>query len=347
MHPPVILLCASQPVREVWLRALDAVEPRSSAVVLSDETELLTFSERENVVAVIVDRELGPSVRDPMLVKLRDAFPAARLILSVGSPSPAMLDASRLLGIDACVLSGYTERQRQLALDLALTGAGFYPGPTTPDEARPVPTSVTVPAGAVNTGLGYDDIYRLTRREKDVAIGIARGRTNHEIALTLGLAPGVVRNHVTSILLKLKASNRTQAATMLIRLPWVQEWTGAEARQGRGVLDRMLAHVEPVRFRKGTVIFRKGEPGDHMYYIQDGIVGLDEIDAEMGPGEIFGDVGAFAPQHLRTCTTRARTDVALFRLGAEHVRRVFFESPEFAFYVVSVIAERVAEERGL
>lgn len=347
MHPPVILLCAREPVREAWLRALDAVDPASTVVTLSDESALLDFADRGSVAAVIADRDSGPSVRDPMLRKLRGSFSGAKIVLGVRSLSPETLDACRVLRIDACVPHDYDDRQRRLALDMALSGAGPDPAGTTPFDALPTPASENGLLGASGIGQTFDTSYGLTSREKDVAVGVARGRTNHEIALNLGLAPGVVRNHVTSVLEKLDVNNRTQAATVLLRLPWVQALIEDDAREGRGVLDRMLAHVERVTYRKGTVIFRKGEPGQHMYYIQRGVVGLDEIDAEMGAGEIFGDIGAFAPRHLRTCTTRARTDVALFRLGADHVRRVFFESPEFAFYVVSVIAERVAEERGL
>jgi DNA-binding NarL/FixJ family response regulator len=347
MHPPVILLCARHPVREVWLRALDTTATPSSVVALSEEAALLDFAGRDDVAAVIADRESCPSVRDPMLRKLRDSFAGAKLVLAVRTLSPKTFDACRALRIDACVPHHYNDLPRQLALDLALAGAGTYPGDTTESDARPTAHAATPPLGNSGALHAFDDDYDLTTREKDVAVGVARGRTNHEIALDLGLAPGVVRNHVTSVLEKLDVSNRTQAATILLRLPWVRALIEDDAREGRGVLDRMLAHVEHVTFREGTVIFRKGEPGQHMYYIQRGVVGLDEIDVEMGPGEIFGDIGAFAPQHLRTCTARARTDVDLFRLSGEHVRRVFFESPEFAFYVVSVIAERVAQERGL
>ncbi len=39
-----------------------------------------------------------------------------------------------------------------------------------------------------------------------------RGRTNREIAAELFLAEGTVKNHVTNVLAKLDARNRTQAA---------------------------------------------------------------------------------------------------------------------------------------
>jgi DNA-binding NarL/FixJ family response regulator len=52
----------------------------------------------------------------------------------------------------------------------------------------------------------------LTERELDVLRLLAAGRSNKEIGRELGLAEGTVKNHVSTILDKLQAANRTQAA---------------------------------------------------------------------------------------------------------------------------------------
>lgn len=52
----------------------------------------------------------------------------------------------------------------------------------------------------------------LTPRELDVLRGIADGLTNQGIALHLGIGATTVRSHVSSVLAKLGASNRAQAA---------------------------------------------------------------------------------------------------------------------------------------
>lgn len=52
----------------------------------------------------------------------------------------------------------------------------------------------------------------LSEREREVLALIAAGKTNREIAETLFIAYGTVKNHVTSILSKLGVNDRTQAA---------------------------------------------------------------------------------------------------------------------------------------
>ena len=52
----------------------------------------------------------------------------------------------------------------------------------------------------------------LSERELAVVRLLAEGRSNREIAADLFLAEGTVKNHVTNVLGKLGARDRTQAA---------------------------------------------------------------------------------------------------------------------------------------
>lgn len=57
----------------------------------------------------------------------------------------------------------------------------------------------------------------LTERENDVALWLARGRTNNEIATILGMRPRTVEKHVENIFTKLGVENRTAAAHVILR----------------------------------------------------------------------------------------------------------------------------------
>jgi NarL family two-component system response regulator LiaR len=57
----------------------------------------------------------------------------------------------------------------------------------------------------------------LTRREREVLECIARGRSNKQIALELGVAEKTVKTHVGHLLAKLDVADRTQAALLAVR----------------------------------------------------------------------------------------------------------------------------------
>jgi NarL family two-component system response regulator LiaR len=57
----------------------------------------------------------------------------------------------------------------------------------------------------------------LTHREREVLVLLAAGMSNKEIAEQLTLSVGTVRLHVSNILTKLEAPNRTSAAILAVK----------------------------------------------------------------------------------------------------------------------------------
>ncbi|MBI5034022.1 MAG: response regulator transcription factor [Chloroflexi bacterium] len=60
-------------------------------------------------------------------------------------------------------------------------------------------------------------IEPLTERELAVLQHLANGKSNHEIAETLFLSEGTVKNYVSTIMSKLQANDRTQAAILALK----------------------------------------------------------------------------------------------------------------------------------
>lgn len=59
---------------------------------------------------------------------------------------------------------------------------------------------------------------RLTKREKEVLVKISDGKTNVEIAEELIITQATAKAHVSSIIQKMEARDRTQAVVNAIRL---------------------------------------------------------------------------------------------------------------------------------
>jgi DNA-binding NarL/FixJ family response regulator len=53
-----------------------------------------------------------------------------------------------------------------------------------------------------------------TRRQNDVLIDLAHGKSNKAIAANLGISEATVKSHIRQVMLKLNARNRTQAALL-------------------------------------------------------------------------------------------------------------------------------------
>lgn len=83
------------------------------------------------------------------------------------------------------------------------------------------------------------DLERLTERQRDVLALVARGLTNKDIALVLGISPETARTHVAAILGTLGAANRAEAAAAHVA------WTSSPGRAA-AVLARPAIAVLPI-----------------------------------------------------------------------------------------------------
>jgi DNA-binding NarL/FixJ family response regulator len=62
---------------------------------------------------------------------------------------------------------------------------------------------------------------RLTDRQLEILVNVARGRTNRQIGQALGISERTVRNHLRTILRNLASTDRTQAVVVAIERGWI------------------------------------------------------------------------------------------------------------------------------
>jgi sigma-B regulation protein RsbU (phosphoserine phosphatase) len=107
-------------------------------------------------------------------------------------------------------------------------------------------------------------------------------------------------------------------------------------------LHRLALSAEEVQLHAGDKVFTKGDAGKSMYIVVDGCVMVHDNDVvlkHLYKGEVFGEIGAFAPE-LRTASITAETDSVLFRLDQDTLYDTLSKQPEAARSIIQALCEK-------
>jgi two-component system response regulator DesR len=131
---------------------------------------------------------------------------------------------SRLVATRCIVVTRHA-RPGVLRRALASGVSGFLPKSRGADEVAEVIRRVAAGARYVDPEVAADALSDerspLTERELDVLRAGRRGETTGQIAKSLSLAPGTVRNHVSAVLSKLHVATRQQAVLLAEERGWI------------------------------------------------------------------------------------------------------------------------------
>lgn len=94
-------------------------------------------------------------------------------------------------------------------------------------------------------------------------------------------------------------------------------------------------------YKSGEIVFSKGAPADTMYYTVSGRYALSELQIEIEPGEIIGEIGIVAPDNLRTQTFECIESGKMLSIKYDRVKELYFQNPRFGFYFLDLIAKRL------
>lgn len=96
-------------------------------------------------------------------------------------------------------------------------------------------------------------------------------------------------------------------------------------------------------FRKGAVLFNKGDRADEMFLIVKGTYLVKELGIELFPGHIIGEMGLLTPDNSRTQSVVCTQSGYCLSITYDKVRELYFENPEFGFHFLRLTSQRLLQ----
>jgi CRP/FNR family transcriptional regulator, cyclic AMP receptor protein len=131
-----------------------------------------------------------------------------------------------------------------------------------------------------------------------------------------------------------------------LRLREMYQLIGKVRAASRGDLN--MEWLKPYMTRRaakhGEVLFHKGELSSAMFYTVTGRYRLTEIEQEIDPGQVIGEIGLIAPDNKRTLTFECIEDGELLVLSYAQVKQLYFQNPGFGFYFLQLISQRLFKD---
>jgi len=186
------------------LRSLDAELQVDEA---GDCARALEHAVKRAYDLVLLDLKMPGVAGLDALAALRDAIPAAPLVVLSGEDSPGVVRAAIERGAMGFIPKSSTPEVLIQALRLVLA-RGVYLPPAVLDAPAD-------PAAAAESGTA---LRGLTPRQMDVLRCVIQGKSNKVIARELDVSEGTVKAHLSSVLRALDARSRTEAVYAAAKL---------------------------------------------------------------------------------------------------------------------------------
>ena len=94
----------------------------------------------------------------------------------------------------------------------------------------------------------------------------------------------------------------------------------------------------------GAVLFRKGDIGDRIYLLVDGLIEMGEIGVIVKAGDIFGEIAVFAPDRQRRATARCVGKCTVLSIDENTFKQLCYQNPAFGFKLIGLIAARLSAD---
>jgi hypothetical protein len=97
------------------------------------------------------------------------------------------------------------------------------------------------------------------------------------------------------------------------------------------------------RYRRGDILFRKGDAATEMFLTVTGTFLVTEIGVELPPGRLMGELGFLTLNRRRTATVECIDDGQVLTITYDRLLEIYFQDPQFGYYFLVLTSQRLLE----
>ena len=118
------------------------------------------------------------------------------------------------------------------------------------------------------------------------------------------------------------------------------------ATQGDSSMEWLKPFMTERKYRKGDILCKKGDRAEEMYLTVTGKFLIKEINLEVPPGTLIGELGFLTPDNRRTATMACIEDAQVLSITYEKLLEIYFQNPEFGYYFLVLTSQRLLDNNA-
>ena len=115
------------------------------------------------------------------------------------------------------------------------------------------------------------------------------------------------------------------------------------AAQGDLSMDWLKPFMTRRKYNKGDVLFRKGDHANEMFFTVTGKFLVTELNIELPPGRLVGELGFLSPDNRRTQSLECTEDGQVLAITYDRLLEIYFQDPQFGYYFLRLSTERLLQ----
>jgi hypothetical protein len=115
------------------------------------------------------------------------------------------------------------------------------------------------------------------------------------------------------------------------------------ATQGDMSMEWLKPFMTQRKYRRGDKLFNRGDTATEMFLTVTGKFLVKEINVELPPGRLMGELGFLTPNNRRTGTVECIEDGQVLTITYERLLEIYFQNPQFGYYFLVLTSQRLLE----